>query len=65
MFPSFYFVYLSTLARPHFFPHEKPLEAGFQVSKQIGTPGGTWFSSHLRCNVVVGFIFASPPTNTT
>jgi hypothetical protein len=26
--------------------------------KQIGTPGGTWFSSHLCCaTMVVGFVF--------
>ena len=57
MFPSLVsFVYfLYTLARPHllyFPPREK--SCVIFLSKQNGTPSGTWFSSHLCCANICG-----------
>ena len=56
-----FIVYLVTLARLHIYIslNKEIIDVIFHP-KQIGTPGGTWFSSHLcRASVVVKFVFAN------
>ena len=55
-FIPFVYFYIHWHAR-FFFPAQRKSRANF-LSKQTGTPGGTWFSSHLCCAVVVRFVFA-------
>jgi uncharacterized membrane protein len=64
VFPSF--ILLCTLVRwytrVHYFFMHREILLGFFLSKQIGTPNGTWFSSYLCCaTMVVVFTLMSYP----